>query len=246
MPLSLESLPLNKQVDVCIFDFDGTLYPSSAGIEAQIKERFRACAQRRLNISDREVRKLLHKYRQEYRSSVLGLQEHHGIDPLEFYEELYGGLDISRMYPKPNLNETLKRLSLMTPLYVLSNSNRSFVLRSLAHLRLEQYISGVFTIEDNNFIRKPHREVYDATIRRLGVAVERICMFDDIPSSLKTAKAVGFITILVGNGLRENGFVDLHTGEEYETPPDWCDYSAPDIAQFIHTQFLVNLKGKLV
>lgn len=229
---------LRQSVRAFIFDFDGTLYPSSAGIESQIKSRFRMCAEKRLNLPLREVQKLLHQYRTEYRSSVLGLHEHHGVDPHEFYEELYDGLDINAMLPKPKLKEALERLSRKVPLYVFSNSNRSFVLRGLAHLGLKEYITDTFTVEDNNFIRKPHREVYEATIRRLGVPASAICMFDDIPSSLRTAKEVGFITVLVGNGLRKSGFVDLHTDEEYEGAPEWCDYAAQDIAQFVEDELL--------
>ena len=231
---------LNREINAIIFDFDGTLYPSSAGIESKIKHRFRVCAQKRIGLSEKEIQKLLHRYRIEYRSSILGLKERHGVDPFEFYEELYGGLDISTMVPKPNLMEGLKRLSARVPLYVFSNSNRSFVLRGLSHLGLKDSIADVFTVEDNNFIRKPHREVYVATIKRLGIPAEKILMFDDIPSSLQTAKEVGFITILVGNGLRESGFVDLHTGEEYETAPGWCDYAAQDIAQFIEETLLTE------
>lgn len=224
---------LLQGVDVVILDFDGTLYPSSAGIEDQIKTRFRACTQKRLGISHTEVKKLLHQYRTKYRSSILGLQENFGVDPFEFYEELYSGLDISSVEQKPGLKEALERLSAQVPLYVFSNSNRSFVLRGLEHLGLRGFITDVFTVEDNNFIRKPHPEVYAATVRRLGVPAERICMFDDIPSSLRTAKEMGFRTVLVGNGLRESGFVDLHTGEEFESKPEWCDHAAQDIAKFI-------------
>jgi len=235
-----ESSRVENEAKAIIFDFDGTLYPSSAGIESQIKQRFRICAQKRLNLSEKEVQKLLHQYRVEYRSSILGLQERHGVDPFEFYEELYGGLDISTMFPKPNLREVIERLARKTPLYVFSNSNRSFVLRGLSHLGLQGYITDVFTVEDNNFIRKPHREVYVATIKRLGVPPESIWMFDDIPSSLKTAKEVGFRTVLVGNGLRESGFVDLHTDEEYDIAPEWCDYEARDIAKFIEDTLLAK------
>lgn len=234
----MQQVPLIELTQAVLLDFDGTLYPSSAGIESQIKERFRSCANKRLGLPDRELRTLLHEYRKQYRSSVLGLQEHHGIDPFEFYEELYGGLDISTMFPKDNLDDALQRLSERVPLYVLSNSNRSFVLKGLEHLGLRHCITEVFTVEDYNFIRKPHPEVYTATIERINLDPSEICMFDDIPSSLKTAKELGLITVLVGNGLRESGFVDLHTADEYDDAPAWCDYAAQDIAAFINQELL--------
>ncbi len=240
MPNTVIPKGTDRPIKACVLDFDGTLYPSSAGIEAQIKERFRYCARKRLHLPDREIRKLLEHYRKEYRSSILGLQEDYGIDPNEFYEELYNGLDISTITPKHGLHQALKELAHRIPLFVLSNSNRSFVTRGLLRLGYTDVITDVFTVEDHGFIRKPHREVYDATILRIGVPAEMICMFDDIPSSLRTAKACGFLTVLVGNGLRNSSFVDLHTNDEYDTAPDWCDLAAIDIASVIRDNFLAE------
>lgn len=227
------SVELKQSIKVATFDFDGTLYPSSAGIESQIKKRFRMCARKRLGISGKDLLKLLTKYRKKYRSSIIGLEKHHGIDAYDFYEELYGGLDISSMTPKPGLQIALKRLSEKIPIYVFSNSNRSFVRRGLKHLELSEYFTDLITVEDNNFIRKPNHEVYKSTIERLGVSGENICMFDDIASSLKTAKETDFLTILVSNGLSETGFIDLHTGIEHKNAPKWCDYATRNIADFI-------------
>lgn len=229
-----------QQKTAYLFDFDGTLYPSSAGIEAQIKSRFLACAMSRLGLSASETKKLLQKYREQYRSSVLGLQEHHGIDPTAFYEDLYSGLDISNMAEKPGLRSAITSLSKTAPLYLLSNSNQSFVIRGLERLKLRDYFSGIFTVEDNNFIRKPNPEVYHATLDRLRLDAGQVLMFDDIPSSLKTAKAHGFGTVLVGNGLDNDGYVDLHTGERFSEKPDWCDYADHDIARFIRERLLRN------
>lgn len=239
MDQEIQSFPgLDRDIKVVLLDFDGTLYPSSSGIEKQIKSRFRMCARKRLNVSDKEIRKLLTKYRKEYKSSILGLKADYGIDPHDFYEELYGGLDVSLMSPKPGISEALEMLSQKIPLHVFSNSNKTFVKRGLDYLGLEKYIDQIFTVEDNNFIRKPNREVYEATINRVGVEPDKICMFDDIPSSLKMAKKVGFLTILVGNGLRETGFVDLHTGDEYDSVPEWCDFATRDIAGFIEKKMI--------
>lgn len=224
-----------------LFDFDGTLYPSSAGIERQIKKRFRFFAQRHLGISEIEVRNLLHLYRKEYRSSVLGLMEHHQVDPHQFYEEIYGGIDITHMTPRPGLKGALRELSQNAPLYILSNSNRSFVQRGLSHLGLRDYFTKICTVEDHGFIRKPHNEAYIATLEVIGSPAEEVCMFDDIASSLMAAKSLGFTTVLVWNGLREDAYLDLHTGEEHATIPDWCDDSARDIAQFIYTVILSPL-----
>lgn len=233
---------LGSHIDACIFDFDGTLYLSSAGIEKQIKARFRTCAQKRLGLSEHEVKRLLHEYRQKYHSSVLGLQKHHDVDPFEFYEELYSGLDISNMKPKPRLSEVLRHLSSGIPLYILSNSNRTFVQRSLVHLGLEQYLTEIFTVEDNGFIRKPQESAYFIAIKRIGIDPSRVCMFDDIASSLQAAKRVGLVTILIGNGISDSHYVDLHTSIHHAERPSYCDFAAQDIAEFIGDKFLTVSK----
>ena len=93
------------QVKYVLFDLDGTLYESRAGIEAQLRGAMVAQAAIALGVSQDESRALLRKYRGLYKASVLGLREHHGIDPVTFYEDVYGSLDVSKMEQRPGCQD---------------------------------------------------------------------------------------------------------------------------------------------
>lgn len=217
-----------------VFDFDGTLYSSRAGIEFQIKAQMRHCAAETLGVCEEEARKLLIKYNESHRAGVLGLRAYHSVDPISFYRAVYDGLDISRLEPYAGLAEQLYALSQSVHLSVFTNSNFSFTHRAIEILGLTGVFTHVITVEDNDFIRKPDPEVYMNLFTRLGVEPCELVMFDDIVSSLKVLKSLGGHTVLVGNGLKEApGYIDLHTGHEFEKIPDFVDWSSHDITPFI-------------
>lgn len=230
----LSTLIRGGTMKTIVFDFDGTLYESSAGIEQQLRPLMVQRAARALGTSSEEARRILREYRAQYKSSVIGLREHRGIDPEAFLQGVYDDLDVTRMLPRPGLRVELDRLRKVLPLVVFTNSNRSFTHRAIGRLGLDGVFDTVLTVEDNGFIRKPEPEAYDGLYRNLGVSPGCVVMFDDIASSLRIMKGFGSKTILVGNGLRpEPNFVDLHTGEEYGQAPDFVDASTHDLVGFL-------------
>ncbi len=217
-----------------VFDFDGTLYSSRAGIEFQIRTQMRHCAAETLGVSEEEARGLLIQYNKSHRAGVLGLREHHSVDPTAFYRKVYDRMDISRLKPYEGLAGQLNTLSQSVHLSVFTNSNFSFTHRAIEILGLTRVFTRVITVEDNEFIRKPDPEVYKKLFIRLEVEPCELVMFDDIVSSLKVLNELGGHTVLVGNGLRDApGYIDLHTGEEFEEVPEFIDWSSHDITSFI-------------
>jgi putative hydrolase of the HAD superfamily len=222
------------EIDVLVFDFDGTLYESSAGIEQQLRPLMVRHAAQVLGVSAKETRRVLAGYRAEYKSSVLGLREHHGVDPETFLRNMYDDLDLAKMTARPGLRFELERLRKKVPLIVFTNSNRSFTHRAIGLLGLAGVFEIVFTVENNGFIRKPEIEAYEGLYRSLNLVPRRVAMFDDIASSLRIMSGFGSRTILVGNGLRvEPNFVDLHTGEEHSQVPDFVDAATHDLVGFL-------------
>lgn len=222
------------EIDAFVFDFDGTLYESSAGIEQQLRPLMVRHAARVLGVSVEESKRTLAEYRAEYKSSVLGLREHYGVDPETFLRDMYDDLDLSKMAVRPGLRLELERLREKVSLIVFTNSNRSFTHQAIGLLGLIGVFDTVFTVEDNGFIRKPEIEAYEGMYRGLNVIPGRVAMFDDIASSLRVMSGFGSRTILVGNGLRsEPNFVDLHTGEEHEQAPEFVDASTHDLVGFL-------------
>lgn len=232
----LRDLIDQKEIEAVVFDFDGTLYSSSAKIELQLKPAMVRTASKYTNLPEDDARNLLREYRAEFKSSILGLVRDYDVNPHEFYREVYDNLDLTNMKPYDGLAEALENLSEICPIYVLTNSNSTFTHRSLEKLGIDKEIfEHVYTVEDNNFIRKPNREVYeDLFANKLQVTAEKVAFFDDIASSLKMVGSMGSKTILVGNGLREAPyFVDLHTAEEHNGKPDFVSMATHNISKFV-------------
>lgn len=222
------------EVATLVFDFDGTLYESSAGVEHQLRPLMVKTAAKTLGVAEEEARRILASYRQQYKASVLGLREHHGIDPELFLAEVYDSLDLSRMRPRRGLIEELTQLKGIIPLMIFTNSNRSFTHRAVKRLGLTDLFEQIITVEDNDFIRKPQIVAYEGLYRMLKLAPRRVAIFDDIASSLRIVKEMGSYAVLVGNGLREPPhFVDLHTGIEYDSAPQFVDAWTHDIVSFV-------------
>lgn len=222
------------KVKYVLFDLDGTLYESSAGVEAQLRNAMVAQASIALGVAFDDARVLLRRYRGAYKASVLGLQEHHGIDPVMFYERVYDSLDTSAMKVRPGCKDALSDLAKFVKLGVFTNSNRTFTERTLSFLGLSGIFDRLVTVEDHGFVRKPEIEAYQMVFASLGLAPEEVMMFDDIASSLSVMDSLGSNGVLVSNGLRPYpGFVDLHTDIEHTEAPPYVVASSHDIVGFV-------------
>ncbi len=230
----ISDLISQNEVDVLVFDFDGTLYESKAGIEYQLRPLMAKHAARELNVSTADAIVILRKYRALYKSSVIGLHKYHGIDPEEFLNGVYSNIDITRVTSRLGLYAELHRLQKIIPISIFTNSNKEFTSKIIKLLGLEGLFSTVLTVEDNNFIRKPELEAYTGMYKILNVYPERVIMFDDITSNLRVVHSLGSKTVLVSNGLRaQPNFVDLHTGEEYSEAPSFVDTATHDLVNFL-------------
>ena len=68
-------------IRVAVFDLDGTLYSSVAGMERQIIPAIQSLASEMLSLPVSETISLLSLYKEKYGHAVVGLREHHNIDP---------------------------------------------------------------------------------------------------------------------------------------------------------------------
>lgn len=230
----VSNLVQSGKVTYLLFDLDGTLYESSAGVEAQLRGAMCRQAALELGVELAAAMALMATYRNQYKSSIIGLRDHHGLDPMSFYEAVYNSLDVSRMMRRIGLVEALEALAASVPLGVFTNSNRSFTHRTLEFLGIAHVFERVVTVEDHGFIRKPNPEVYVRVFESLKRRPEEVIMFDDIASSLEAMSRLGSRGVLVGNGLRPAPFfVDLHTNLEHDGTPGYALASTHDISKFI-------------
>lgn len=232
---TLAKLIANGEIKLAIFDLDGTMYESRAGVEQQLRPLMVQHTAQVLDIGIGEARALLAGYRERYKSSILGLAEHHDVDPQWFYDEMYAKLDLGRMVARSGLQHELDRLAGHLRLGIFTNSTRRFTHRVLERLgHPAELFTHVITVEDNGFIRKPEVEAYHGMFRHVGLHPERIVMFDDIASSLRVLSGLGSRSILVGNGLRPAPhFVDLHTDDEFAGSPSYVHDATHDLVAYL-------------
>lgn len=221
----MDKLPLiramlrNNEIKAVVFDLDGTLYSSKAGLEFQIKPQMCAQTANQLGVSEAEARQLLARYRDEFRSSVLGLREYHGINPADFLNAVYGNLDRSVIVPYLGLADQIKSLSQLCSIYLLTNSNRLHALDVLSRIGLTDTFMEIYSVEDNDYIRKPNAEAYQTLLQNLGFAPESILCFDDSYPNLEVAHGMGLRTALVSNGIVEPPlFWEMHKRETHAAP----------------------------
>ncbi len=225
--------------DWLVFDFDGTCYPSTSGIESQLRPLMREEIARAMGIPYGEVPALRKKMFEltGLKETVIGLQRHYGVDPHLLYYRVYTRLDLTNLTPRVGFARALEDLAPSMKLCLFTNSYQPFIAKALGLLGLEHAFHIVVTTGNNGFLRKPNPEVFEVLFKNhLKTTPNRVAIFDDIASSQRIAGQMGAVTVLVGNGLRQDPcFVDLHTGEEWPGKPDFIDYSAHDITSFLRT-----------
>lgn len=229
----LSSLLHDRKIKAVIFDLDGTLYSSADGLEQQIRPAMRKQTMKALNISEDKARELMVRYRNEYGHGVLGLQKEYGVDPKRFLAAVFSGLDRSVIQPYKGLENHIKALSALAPLYLVTNSNTDHAQAVLSALKLKSYFTRIFSIEDLYYRLKPLGTGYENILRRIDVPAQSVLVFDDSYLNLETARKLGMRTVLVSNGLAKRPlFYEMHKMKEHDAPK-WVDGSTDHITDFL-------------
>ncbi|MGH8887301.1 MAG: HAD-IA family hydrolase [Egibacteraceae bacterium] len=226
-------LLLDGAVKAVVFDLDGTLYPSRPQIHDEIKRQTLSVAARLLHLEPAQARTLLRGYRVRYRSSVIGLERHHGVDGTQFLHEVYAEFDTRAIQPYADLAVEVERLAMRVRVCVLTNSSVSYGGRVLRQLGLSQVVGEVYGAESFGYLRKPHAAPFRGVAGALRMPARQLLMFDDSALNLERAHACGLATVLVSNGLAQPPwFFQLHRGHPVPAP-SFIDGSCHDLVGFL-------------
>lgn len=231
---------LDGQIKYVLFDLDGTLYSSKCGIEFQIPPLMVKQTSITLSIEKEEAKKLLRTYREEFKSSVLGLEKYHSINPFEFYQRVYDEIDISPIEQYLGLKGHLEELSKVVKIYLLTNSNQSHVNRVLSMLDIQQYFEKAFSVEFANFIRKPNPVAYEIAVKNMGAIPSEVINIDDSFLNLEVANKIGLYTILVSNGIADPPmFWEMHK-KVFHKAPDYVNASFQKVNDAVEALYKKN------
>ena len=177
-----------------IFDLDDTLYPPESGVFKAVMHRIRAYTARVTGASGEDAAALQRNYAARYGTTLRGLMEEHGVDPVEFLADVHA-VDRSALAPDAGLAEALSRLPGRK--FILTSGTHAHVGETLARLAIADRFDGVFDIADAGYLPKPAEATYAAFLDRFGVEPAAAAMFEDSPRNLAVPRALGMCTVLV-------------------------------------------------
>lgn len=177
-----------------VFDLDNTLYPLSAGIQCQADKRMPDYIMRFLGIDFESARKIQKDYYLSHGTTLSGLVKLHGADPHHYWDFIFD-IDYTVLKRDLALQEVLSNLPGRK--WVHTNSPRKHAQKILSQLGVEKFFSGVFDLEDAEFISKPGAENYRKMVARHAIDPKTSIFIDDVARNLVPASQLGMATLWV-------------------------------------------------
>lgn len=179
------------------FDLDDTLYPASSGLWPTLKARMSQYMIEKMDIAAEDVPGLREKYFRTYGTTLRGLQAHHKIDVQDFLAYVHDVRLTDYIHPDPVQQTVLA--SLPTRNVIFTNSDVQHTRRVLKVLQIEKYFTDIVDVNRMDPYCKPNPEAFALAMEAAGESSAAKCiMIDDLPNTVKAAKALGLYAILYG------------------------------------------------
>ena len=192
-----------------LFDLDNTLYPRACGLFYLIEERIKEYLRTRLGLTPTEAAALRRRYLRAYGFTLVGLMNHHRIDPEEYLTFVHE-VDVEGVLSE---DRGLAHLMFRIPLkkVIVTNGTQRHAQRVIRSLGVEHFFSHIFDIAFMDYCPKPYPSSFHKVTGYLGVTGQECLMLDDHPPTLATARELGMTTVYVGNA--EQVEADYQIGE---------------------------------
>lgn len=211
-----------RDVDTWVFDLDDTLYPRSVGLHRQLKGRVVRFVAEHLAIDHAAAEALHLDYYERYGATLQGMVERHGVAPQAFLDFVHD-IDLSALGRDDDLIAALARLPGRR--IVFTNASRRHAAAVLEAMGMARAFDAVASIEDGDFVGKPHRGAFAGFLAAQGVDPARSAMFEDRAGNLVVPHEIGMRTVLV---------VDpLHDAAGAVAKPRHVDAVVTDLAGFL-------------
>lgn len=186
---------LGAPVRRVLLDVDDTLYPKGTGPFRSVSARIEGFVMRRLGLNQAETKALRAGFINRYGSTLAGLMREHAIDPDDFLLDVHNVPVESMLSKDERLAETLGTIAL--PLIAFSNASRAYVHRVLKTLGVYSLFTGIFAIEDMDYIPKPLPDGYRKLVEFYARPADSFIMVDDRVENIVTAFSLGMQGIVV-------------------------------------------------
>lgn len=192
---------------IWIFDLDDTLHNASAHIFPVMNQAMTQYIMDHLSLSEDEAHHLRKHYWRVYGATLKGLVRHHNTDPYHFLEETHQLDKLHDMVIQvKRLRHTLDNLAGRK--VVFTNAPRSYALRVLDIMDIEDVFELIFSVESTKFHAKPSIRGFQQLLKTIKVKAGDCIMLEDNLEALKTAKRLGMKTVWVSSKLHKPNYVD--------------------------------------
>jgi putative hydrolase of the HAD superfamily len=203
-----------------LFDLDNTLYPASNGVMREIGRRMNQFMTERLGIPAEKVRDHRDALLSSHGTTLNGLRRSFAIDPDEFLAFVHD-IPLERLLSK---DDALDRMLTALPLrkVVFTNADAAHARRVLTRLGVIHHFESIIDIHLVEFCNKPDPRAYQKALAFIDARPEECVLLEDYPANIKTARAMGMTTVLVG------GESDAENGDNENV----ADYAIASVVEF--------------
>ncbi len=181
-----------------LFDMDNTLYPESSDIDKKMNHRIVSFVSDFLNVSFSEASVCRQEGLSRYGTTLEWLiTEKKLSDTKGYFSYIHPPCEKDEVAFDPNLRPFLQGLSKKYHMTVLTNAPKIHADCILNHLQIYDLFDGVYDLEDNNFLGKPHKNAYLKAIEEKGFTVDETLFFDDHLKYIKGYAAIGGKGVLI-------------------------------------------------
>ncbi|WP_424193499.1 pyrimidine 5'-nucleotidase [Ampullimonas aquatilis] len=185
---------------VWLFDLDNTLHNTSYAIFPLINRSMTVYMQERLGLDELTANRLRQVYWQRYGATLLGLMQHHQVDPADFLQKTHDFDDVSAlMAMERGLSRRLARLPGRKIL--LTNAPSHYANEIVRHLRIHRHFSEQIAIEQmwvhGKLRPKPSTSMLRQLFARLHLHPSQCVLVEDSLENLRAAKALGCQTVWI-------------------------------------------------
>lgn len=219
-------------IDLIIFDMDGTLYPYENGVDdlsktemfTEIRRKGVEFVATKLSVSETNAEEIINHMKIKYGDVTPGLNAEYGINTNEFFNAAWD-VDPSRYV---NYDAGLRSflLSFHQKKAVLTAAPKVWAKRLLQYLNIYDVFDGIWTRDDK--LRKPDMDVYKMLFRHFNTEPNRSMVIDDNVRLLKQPKELGICTVLVS--------------KEPSSKKESADFTVRNVTEIVRIPKLVKLK----
>lgn len=205
-------------VEHIFFDCDDSLYRNDWATAAKLNAQFGAYCSTNLGVPESKMMELY----KTHGTTLCGLIKEGHIEEAnvsDFLNEVHD-VALDDIHPDPQLR--LMLLAIPHHRWVFTAATREHAVRCLRRLGIEDCFEGIIACSSKEvfqkagYVSKHHPRCFEFAMDAAGVPKEHAskCMLlDDSASNLKTAKAVGWNTVLVGLHARNGSKVDCSNAD---------------------------------